>query len=188
MQAREDALADGEAMLHSEQLRVAARDRDADERERLQKAEASRLAARAREVEGDAKRGREEMAKREKELAASARREARDLEALRQQVEAKARALPAGVPSGRTMVPHDRPHARVSPPAPAPVAAPLSRCEPVASRANLASPPPGDGSEPSDVSELLAACNAYVDNIVSENQRMRSKLLTAMRACDADGP
>ena len=33
-----------------------------------------------------------------------------------------------------------------------------------------------------------AACNAYVDNIVSENQRMRSKLLTAMRACDADGP
>jgi hypothetical protein len=186
VQAREDALADGEAMLHSEQLRVAARDRDADERERLQKAEASRLAARAREVEGDAKRGREEMAKREKELAASARREARDLEALRQQVEAKARALPAG--AGRTMVPHDRPHARVSPPAPAPVAAPLSRCEPVASRANLASPPPGDGSEPSDVSELLAACNAYVDNIVSENQRMRSKLLTAMRACDADGP
>ena len=29
-----------------------------------------------------------------------------------------------------------------------------------------------------DVSDLLAACNAYVDNIVSENQRMRSKLLS----------
>ena len=29
-----------------------------------------------------------------------------------------------------------------------------------------------------DVADLLAACNAYVDNIVSENQRMRSKLLS----------
>ena len=38
--------------------------------------------------------------------------------------------------------------------------------------------PMPDGGEGSDVSELLAACNAYVDNIVSENQRMRSKLLT----------
>ena len=35
-----------------------------------------------------------------------------------------------------------------------------------------------DPSEAGDVSELLAACNAYVDNIVSENQRMRSKLLS----------
>ena len=34
------------------------------------------------------------------------------------------------------------------------------------------------GGEGGDVSELLAACNAYVDNIVSENQRMRSKLLS----------
>ena len=58
------------------------------------------------------------------------------------------------------------------------------------------SPPPlplsplstAEGEPPGDISELLAACNAYVDNIVSENQRMRSKLLTAMRACDADGP
>lgn len=32
--------------------------------------------------------------------------------------------------------------------------------------------------EQGDVGELLAACNAYVDNIVSENQRMRSKLLS----------
>ena len=40
------------------------------------------------------------------------------------------------------------------------------------------SPALGDGTEPNDVTELLAACNAYVDNIVSENQRMRSKLLS----------
>ena len=48
------------------------------------------------------------------------------------------------------------------------------------------SPPPlplsplatADGEPPGDISELLAACNAYVDNIVSENQRMRSKLLS----------
>ena len=42
------------------------------------------------------------------------------------------------------------------------------------------SPYGGDGGDGggSDVSELLAACNAYVDNIVSENQRMRSKLLS----------
>ena len=31
---------------------------------------------------------------------------------------------------------------------------------------------------PGDVSELLAACNVYVDNIVSENQKMRGKLLS----------
>ena len=40
------------------------------------------------------------------------------------------------------------------------------------------SPLPLEGGEPGDVSDLLAACNAYVDNIVSENQRMRSKLLS----------
>ena len=48
------------------------------------------------------------------------------------------------------------------------------------------SPPPlplsplstAEGEPPGDISELLAACNAYVDNIVSENQRMRSKLLS----------
>ena len=34
------------------------------------------------------------------------------------------------------------------------------------------------GEPPGDISDLLAACNAYVDNIVSENQRMRSKLLS----------
>lgn len=28
-----------------------------------------------------------------------------------------------------------------------------------------------------DVNQLLAACNAYVDNIVCDNQRMRRKLL-----------
>ena len=37
------------------------------------------------------------------------------------------------------------------------------------------------GESPGDVGELLAACNAYVDNIVTENQRMRSKLLSASR-------
>ena len=76
------------------------------------------------------------------------------------------------------MVPHDWPHARVSRRRRRRWRRRL-RCEPVASRANLASPP-GDGSEPSDVRSCWRR-NAYVDNIVSENQRMRSKLLTAMR-------
>jgi hypothetical protein len=39
-------------------------------------------------------------------------------------------------------------------------------------------PSPGMPEEAGDVVDLLAACNAYVDNIVAENQRMRSKLLS----------
>ena len=44
-----------------------------------------------------------------------------------------------------------------------------------------------EGEPPGDISELLAACNAYVDNIVSENQRMRSKLLSC-RSRVSSGP
>lgn len=42
----------------------------------------------------------------------------------------------------------------------------------------LTPPSPGMPEEAGDVVDLLAACNAYVDNIVAENQRMRSKLLS----------
>jgi hypothetical protein len=38
-----------------------------------------------------------------------------------------------------------------------------------------------------DVNQLLAACNAYVDHIVCDNQRMRNKLLSCKERLKGTG-
>ncbi|KOO29951.1 clip-associating protein 1-like protein [Chrysochromulina tobinii] len=75
----------------------------------------------------------------------------------------------------------------VPPGAPRSLASPPSPSHPLSTRGSAIGwagamprtpPSPGMPEEAGDVVDLLAACNAYVDNIVAENQRMRSKLLS----------
>ena len=178
--AGEAALAQLESSLATRESSLAARE---DELARAQAAAAagqlelrkSELALKSAQLDATKQRGKQHAAPSPPAAAAPAVQPAKPAphgqQARGQQPSRQ--GLSATYPSPSTSSPF-RPVASASPYANSPYAA-----SPGSARSPGFAPlAEASGEQPTEVSDLLAACNAYVDNIVTENQRMRSKLLS----------
>ena len=180
--ARELELEQREADAQAAQRQAAKRladGRNAEQASTERVAEAARFAAELREREL-------ELHRREQALASSqASLHKRELALQAAQATRAAHASTPHHVDGATSSVAKPPAARPTPRSVPPFAVTPSALEPAydgtAARTALSPLPLSlapEAEPPGDISELLAACNAYVDNIVSENQRMRSKLLS----------